>query len=222
MLLSSAWGQVNIPPGSSIDLSAGDIDFSCLATTNQGDLILGTGTLTTGSLTLDSGSTVSGTGSTLNVSGDLAAIAPTNLGTSTIVVSDICAPGTQFQLSGNIVVRNLVFISTTGAPATFVLPVGTNITVTGSVTLGTPGSPVILAPSGSGTAVITLAPGATLQNPSGSVIPPTVSFGPIVTGAASIPTLDTYGLLLLSLLLGGFALGARRRGPQPSARHLRS
>lgn len=217
-LCGPAWGQIVIPPGSGIDLGGGDMDNGCLSVTTSGDLILGAGTLTTGGLTFDSGATITGTGGTLAVSGDLLAVPPINLGTSTVQLSDICAPGVPLAIGGNIVVRNLVLLSTTATPATFTLPVGTHITVLGTVTLGAPGAPVVLAPSGPGTAVVTLAPGATVQNPSGSSIPPTVRFGRPST-TPSIPTMDTYGLALLSLVLGALAMRMRRRSVPALPQH---
>lgn len=177
----------------------------------QGDLTLGTGTFDTGSFNFDTGATVTGAGGQLNVSGDLTSTVPLNLGTSSVVLSDSCAPGSTLQLSGNIIVKDLTLISTGPLPPTIVLPAGTNLTVLGTLTLGTPGKPVILTSSGPGTAVVTLGPGATVSNPSGSAIPGNVQIGaPVVTSPASIPTLNTYGLMLMSLLLGGMALHRQR------------
>ena len=208
----SAWGQMVVPPGSSIDLAGGFFQLPCTAVIMQGELTLGTGSFDTGSFAFDSGATVTGTGGQLNVSGDLTSTVPLNLGTSSVVLSDTCAPGSTLQLSGNIVVKDLTLISTGPLPPTIVLPAGTNLTVLGTLTLGTPGKPVILTSSGPGTAVVTMGPGATLSNPSGSIVPGNVQIGAVVAASpASIPTLSTYGLMLLSLMLGGVAVRRQSR-----------
>ena len=211
-LCGSAWGQTVFPPGSSIDLAGGSFQLPCTAVIMQGDLTLGTGTFDTGSFSFDTGATVTGAGGQLNVSGDLTSTVPLNLGTSSVVLSDSCAAGSTLQLSGNIIVKDLTLISTSATPPTIVLPAGTNLTVLGTLTLGSPGRPVVLTSSGPGTAVVTMGPSATLVNSSGSVVPGNVQIGaPVVTAPASIPTLSTYGLMLMSLLLGGMALHRQRR-----------
>lgn len=211
-LCGSAWGQMVVPTGGSIDLAGGSFQLPCTAVIMQGDLTLGTGTFDTGSFSFDTGATVTGAGGQLNVSGDLTSTVPLNLGTSSVVLSDSCAPGSTLQLSGNIIVKDLTLISTSATPPTIVLPAGTNLTVLGTLTLGSPGRPVVLTSSGPGTAVVTLGPLATVSNPSGSAVPGNVQIGaPVVTAPASIPTLSTYGLMLMSLLLGGVALHRQRR-----------
>lgn len=211
-LCGSAWGQFVVPVGSDIDLAGGTFELPCTAVLMQGNLTLGAGTFDTGSFNFDTGATVAGTGGQLNVSGDLTSTVPLNLGTSSVVLSDSCAPGSTLQLSGNIIVKDLTLISTGPLPPTIVLPAGTNLTVLGTLTLGAPGKPVILTSSGPGTAVVTMGPGATLSNPSGSIVPGNVQIGAVVAASpASIPTLSTYGLMLLSLMLGGVAVRRQRR-----------
>jgi hypothetical protein len=201
-----------VPTGGAIDLAGGSFQMPCTAVLMQGELTLGTGMFDTGSFSFDTGATVTGIGGQLNVSGDLTSTVPLNLGTSSVVLSDSCAPGSTLQLSGNIVVKDLTLISTGAMPPTIVLPAGTNLTVLGTLTLGAPGKPVVLTSSGPGTAVVTMGPSATLVNSSGSVVPGNVQIGaPVVTAPASIPTLSTYGLMLMSLLLGGMALHRQRR-----------
>ncbi|WP_336693489.1 IPTL-CTERM sorting domain-containing protein [Delftia acidovorans] len=211
----SAWGQIVFPPGSSIDLAGGSFTSFCVPVSMGGELALGTGTFDSGSLNFATGSTVTGTGGVLNVGGDLTSASALKLGTSSVVLSDTCAPGTTLTLSGNIVVKDLTLISTGTTPPTIVLPAGTNLTVLGTLTLGAPGKPVVLTSSGPGTAVVTLGPSATVSNPSGSAVPGNVQIGaPVVTSPASIPTLNAYGLMLMSLLLGGMALHRQRNSPR--------
>jgi hypothetical protein len=207
-----AWAQMSVPAGASIDLAGGSFVMPCIPVTMAGELTLGTGTFETGTLAFGSGATVTGTGGQLNVSGDLTSTAPLDLGTSSVVMSDSCAPGTTLQLGGNIVVKDLTLISTGSTPATIVLPAGTNLTVLGKLTLGTPGHPVVLSSSGPGTAVVTMGPLATLDNASGSTVPGNVQIGAAPPAPAAIPTLNTYGLLLLSMLVGGLAIRRQRHG----------
>lgn len=207
---SSAWGQLVIGPAGQIDLSSGSFTTGCLSVVNQGNLALGSGLFSTGSFTQDSSATISGSGGTLNVSGNFSASAPISLSSSTLVLSDSCAPGSAFSVSGTVVVQNLTLLSTTATPATFTLPAGTNITVLGTVTLGSPGHPVLLTSSGPAVAVVTLVPGATVQNPSGSTIPTNVRFD-LAGSAQAIPALNTYGLILLSLAIGALLLHVQRR-----------
>lgn len=60
----SAWGQMVVPPGSSIDLAGGSFQLPCTAVVMQGELTLGTGSFDTGSFAFDSGASVTGTGAT--------------------------------------------------------------------------------------------------------------------------------------------------------------
>ena len=98
---------------------------------------------------------------TLSVGGDLHINGSLNAGNNTIELRDGCDPGNTSQLSGTLVVQNLTIKSTSGR--TFVLPVGANITVLGTLTIeGVPGQPVVLQ-AASGTAVINRGPGATVN-----------------------------------------------------------
>ncbi|WP_289241766.1 hypothetical protein [Delftia sp.] len=133
-----------------------------------------------------------------------------NAGNNTIELRDGRDPGSTSQLSGTLVVQNLTIKSSTGR--TFVLPVGANITVLGTLTVeGVPGQPVVLQ-AASGTAVlINLGPGATVVR-TNATVPATVQTGagPSVS-AAAIPTLNEYGLMLLSPAHGTGALASAPR-----------
>ncbi|WP_053844449.1 IPTL-CTERM sorting domain-containing protein [Paracidovorax avenae] len=202
-----------VPPGSSLDVPPGGaVDISCTSLDMQGTLNLSGGTLSVdSSATFASGSNVTGSGGTISVGGDLIATGPVDTGNNTLVLRDGCDPGNTSQISGNIVVQNLVLQSTTGR--NFVLPAGANITVLGSLTIqGTQAQPVQLT-SASGTAVVNLGPNATVTRNFASV-PPTVQIGAAATAVTSIPTLSEYGLVLLSLLMGAL-MAWKRRGPAP-------
>lgn len=198
-----------VPPGASFDVPPGGaVDIACTSLDMQGTLNLSGGTLSVdSSATFGSGSNVTGSGGTISVGGDLIATGPVNTGNNTLVLRDGCDPGNTSQISGNITVQNLVLQSTTGR--NFVLPAGANITVLGSLTIqGTPAQPVQLT-SASGTAVVNLGPNATVTRNFASV-PPTVQIGDAPTSVAAIPTLNEYGLVLLSLLVAGLAFWKRR------------
>ncbi|MXN32862.1 MAG: IPTL-CTERM sorting domain-containing protein [Delftia sp. 67-8] len=212
MLSSNAAAQWSYPPGSSLVVPPGGaVDLSCSALDMQGTLDLG------GALTVDSSATFASTaaitnsGGTLSVGGDLQINGSLNAGNNTIELRDGCDPGNTSQLSGTLVVQNLTIRSSTGR--TFVLPVGANITVLGTLTVeGVPGQPVVLQ-AASGTAVINLGPGATVVR-TNATVPPTVQIGAGPgPSAAAIPTLSEYGLVLLSVLMG-LALWRQRRTAQ--------
>ncbi len=208
-LCSPVAAQWVVPPGASLDVPPGGaVDISCTSLDMQGTLNLSGGTLSVdSSATFGSGSSVTGSGGTISVGGDLIATGPVNTGNNTLLLRDGCDPGNTSQISGNITVQNLVLQSTTGR--NFVLPAGANITVLGSLTIqGTQAQPVQLT-SASGTAVVNLGPNATVTRNFASV-PPTVQIGAAPASVANIPTLNEYGLMLLSLLVAGFAFWKRR------------
>lgn len=208
-LCSPVAAQWVVPPGASLDVPPGGaVDISCTSLDMQGTLNLSGGTLSVdSSATFGSGSSVTGSGGTISVGGDLIATGPVNTGNNTLLLRDGCDPGNTSQISGNITVQNLVLQSTTGR--NFVLPAGANITVLGSLTIqGTQAQPVQLT-SASGTAVVNLGPNATVTRNFASV-PPTVQIGAAPASVATIPTLNEYGLMLLSLLVAGFAFWKRR------------
>jgi len=68
----------------------------------------------------------------------------------------------------------------------------------------------MLASSGCSAVVVTIGPGATLSNASGSAVSGNVQIG-VVTYPASLPALSTYRLMLMSLMLGSLALCRQRR-----------
>ncbi len=82
----------------------------------------------------------------------------------------------------------------------------------GSLTIqGTQAQPVQLT-SASGTAVVNLGPNATVTRDFASV-PPTVQIGAAPAPTPTpIPTLNEYGLALLTLLIGALMVW-KRRGP---------
>ncbi len=211
--------QVVVPPGSSLDVAGGAMDIACTALEMQGTLNLGGGTLSVDTnATFASGSDVTGSGGTISVGGDIIATGAFNTGNNTLVLRDGCNAGNTSQLSGNIVVQNLVLQSSTGR--TFVLPQGANVTVLGSLTVqGTAAQPVQLT-SASGTAVVNLGPNATVTRNFASV-PPTVQIGAAPPAVTSIPTLSEYGLMLLSLLVAGLAFWKRREFAAPGTPRLR-
>lgn len=201
---ASASAQWLVPAGASLDVPAGStVDFACTSLDMQGTLNLDGGTLTTdSSVSFAATSSLIGAGGTISVGGDVISASPINAPSSTLILRDGCNAGNTTQLSGNIIVQNLVLQSTTGR--LFTLPAGANITVLGTLTIqGTPGQPVQLASAG-GASVINLGPAATVvQN--FAAIPPNVQIGLVAVAAAPIPTLSTYALMLLSLIVAGFA-----------------
>lgn len=123
--------------------------------------------------------------------------------------------GNTSQLSGTMVFQNLTLSSTTGR--TFVIPVGSNITVLGTLTLqGAPGQSIQLVSSGGGTAVINLGAGATVSR-SFTTVAGNVQIGAAQV-AASIPTLSEYGIMLLVLILGLATYGHHSRRAARSQR----
>ena len=207
----SAWGQMVVPPGSSIDLAGGSFQLPCTAVVMQGELTLGTGSFDTGSFAFDSGASVTGTGATERQRGpyEHRPVEPWDQQHSP--VGQLCArfcPAAERQHR-----RERSHADQHHShPAHHRLAGGHQPDGSGTLTLGTPGRPVVLTSSGPGTAVVTMGPGATLSNPSGSAVPGNVQIGaPVVTSPASIPTLSTYGLMLMSLMLGGLALARQRR-----------
>lgn len=211
VLATPALAQFIIPAGGSFDVPGGaTIDTGCVPVLVEGELSVNAGQFNT-----ESNFDVAGTGvvngntGTLVIGGDLSSSGTFNAGSGTVELTDGCV-GNTTQLSGTLVFENLVLSSTTGR--TFVIPAGSNITVLGTLTLqGAPGQEIQLVSSGGGTAVITLGPGATV-NQSFVSVAGNVQIGPAGV-VQNIPTMSDLGLLLLTLLLGFVALRQLRRNP---------
>lgn len=212
LLCSNAAAQWSYPPGSSLVVPpGGSVDLSCSSLDMQGTLDLGGALTVDSSATFGSTAAITSSGGTLSVGGDLHINGSLNAGNNTIELRDGCDPGNTSQLSGTLVVQNLTIKSTSGR--TFVLPVGANITVLGTLTIeGVPGQPVVLQ-AASGTAVINLGPGATVVR-GNATVPANVQIGAPVSTAA-IPTLSEYGLMLLSLLMSIAVWVQRKRSSAP-------
>lgn len=207
-LITPAWAQLTIPAGGSFDVPGGSVDMGCLAVQVDGALNIIAGQFSTSSnLNITGTGTFNGGGGMLTVGGDLSNTGTFNAGTGSVVLTDGCT-GNTTQLSGTMVFQNLTLSSTTGR--TFVIPAGTNITVLGTLTLqGAPGQNIQLVSSGGGPAVINLGPGAVV-NRSFTTVAGNVLIG-AAAGAASIPTLSEFGLMLMALLMGMAALWHHRR-----------
>lgn len=207
-LAAPAWAQLVIPSGGSFDVPGGSMDMGCLSVEVEGSLNIIAGQFsTTSNLNVAGTGTFNGGSGVLAVGGDLSSTGTFNAGNGTVALTDGCTGNTS-QLSGTMVFQNLTLSSATGR--TFVIPAGTNITVLGTLTLqGAPGQNIQLVSSGGGTAVINLAPGATVNQSFASVAGNVQIGGAAV--ATSIPTLSEYGLMLLALLMGMAAFWQHRR-----------
>lgn len=213
---SVAFAQViNVPVGGSMDVPAGGtMNLGCSTLNVQGTFNVNSGQLSgAGGVTIAATGTVNGQG-TMSVSGNWSnsgAFAP---GTGTVVFTDGCAVG-PIQITGTTVFNNLTLTSSNGR--TFVIPAGANVTVNGTLTLlGASGQPISLVSSAGQTAVINLGPSAhvvqNFVNVGGNV-----QIGAL-SSPQSIPTLNEYGLIILSLLLAGATFWRGRVTPFVAAR----
>jgi hypothetical protein len=197
-----------VPSGASLSIpSGGGLDLGCTDLDLQGDLSVGPGQISqAASVGIGAAGTLDGGSGSITLGGDWNNAGTFVPGTGTVILADGCG-SLPAQLAGNTIFHNLTLIS--GSGRTFVVPAGSHITVTGTLTLqGTPGMPIQLTSSGPQTAVISLGPDAEVVR-SYATVPPTVQIG-AVDPTAAIPTLDEYGLAGLALLLAGLA--ARRIG----------
>lgn len=208
---SVAFAQVNVPAGGSMDVPAGaTLSLGCSALSVQGTLNVNSGQVSgTGDVNIASTGTVNGGQGTMSISGNWSNSGAFVPGTGTVIFTDGCAVG-PLQITGATVFNNLTLTSSNGR--TFVIPVGANITVNGTLTLlGSAGQPIQLVSSTGQTAVISLGPSAhvvqNFVNVSGNV-----QIGAISV-AQPIPTLSEYGLIVLSLLLAGTAFRHGRVSP---------
>lgn len=207
-IAGQAYAQFTIPAGATFDVPAGGtFDAGCTPIQLEGSLNVNSGQLATNSnLNIAGTGVLNGLTGSIAVGGNLSSSGTFNAGTSTVTLTDGCV-GNVTQLSGNLVFQNLVLSSSTGR--SFVIPTGTQITVLGTLTLqGTPGQSIQLVSSGGGTAVINLGP-ATTVNRTFTTVAGNVQIG-ATPSAHAIPTLSTYGLWLLSIVIGSIALRFHR------------
>jgi hypothetical protein len=211
-----AWAQFTIPSGSSFDVPAGaTIDTACIPVEVEGNLNVHSGQFATGSdLNVASTGAVDDGAGIISIGGDLTSTGTFNAGTGTVKFVDGCA-GTPAHLVGTLIFQNLTLSSTAGRA--FVIPAGSSITVLGTLTLqGAPGQSIQLISSSSSTAVINLGPAATVVRNFASVAGNVQIGASAATSAHAIPTLNQYGVLLLSLLLSCTAVWYRRRQTMPA------
>ena len=201
--------QISVPPGGNYDVPTGaTVDLACTGLDIQGALTVGAGELdqitTVG---IAAGGSINGGSGTLSLSGDWNNAGTFVPGTSTVVLTDGCGL-TSSTLSGTTVFNNLTLTSTTGH--TFVIPTGSNIVVTGTLTLqGTNGQPIQVVSAG-GSSVIALGPGASVVSNFANVAG-NVQIGNGVPGTNTIPTLSEWARMLLTLLIAGIAVHSLRR-----------
>jgi len=190
-----AGGTLTIPPSGALDLGCTDLDV-------QGALSVGAGQISqAASVGIGAAGTLDGGSGSITLGGDWTNDGTFVPGTSSVILADGCGalPAT---LGGNTTFHNLTLTSTSGR--TFVIPAGSHITVTGTLTLlGAPGLPIQLTSSGPQTAVIDLGPSAQVVR-TNAIVPPNVQIG-AADPATAIPTLDAYGLIGLAALLAAVA-----------------
>ncbi|RYF01701.1 MAG: IPTL-CTERM sorting domain-containing protein [Comamonadaceae bacterium] len=202
---------IYVPPGGSFDTSAfgSSLDLGCTSVLVEGALAVGSSTVLGATDVVVSGGNVTGDSGIISLSGTFDNSGTFSPGTGTVEFVDSCAAG-DARIVGATSFTNLSFVSTTGRR--LVIPNGTTITVTGTLTLqGAPGAPISIVTANGAPAIINLAPGATVVR-SNVTLQPGVTLGaPLAASVAAIPTLSEYGLMLLSALVGLFAFANRRR-----------
>lgn len=199
----TSFAQLVVPAGGSFDAGTfGGLDLACTGMLVQGSVTVGSSTISRATDVVVDGGNLAGDSGTISLSGTFNNTGAFNAGTGTVAFTDDCVG--PAKIVGTSTFTNLSFVSTTGR--TLVIPDGTSITVTGTLTLqGTPGAPISIVTASGAPAVINLAPGATVVR-SNVILAPGVGIGaPLASNVASIPTLSEYGLMLLSLLLGALA-----------------
>ncbi len=200
-----ALAQITVPAGSSFTVPAGStVDMACTDLNVLGSFALGSGQVAGASgVDIAAGGSVNGGSGTLLVSGDWSNAGSFIPGSSTVTFNDACSSG-PITIAGTSVFNNLTL---TGTGGVFVLPEGSFLTVNGTLTLlGAPGQPIQLVSSGSGTAVVSLGPGAQVVQ-SNATIAGNVRIGAAI---ANIPTLGAWSTTALAMLLGFVALSRRR------------
>lgn len=221
LMVGLAAAQVTVPSGSTLTIPpGGTLDLGCTPLNVQGNLLVGAGQVTQAAgIGIAASGVLNGGSGTVNVSGDWNNAGTFIAGTGTVVMSTGCA-ATSIQLLGDTVFNNLVITSASGG--TFIIPAGHNITVNGTLTLlGTGGSPLSLISSSGQTAYIALGPGAHVVT-TNATVSPGVQIGAAAVAAQGIPTLDEYGVIILSLLLAGIAARTAGRRSQVTYRMVRT
>lgn len=183
-----AGGSLSLPAGASIDLACGDLTVS-------GSLAVSTASITsiqhvaiTTEGVLDAG------GGTLSLTGDWSNAGQFLPGGSTVSLVDGCPPTTS-QFLGNTTFNNLTIRSSTGRVVD--LAGGSIITVLGVLEIiGVPGRPLRVTSSSGGR--IALGPQATVVEQFAEIDLPVTR---LPATFASIPTLATYGMLMLVALM---------------------
>ncbi len=200
-----------VPPGSLLDTSVfgSSLDLGCTSVLVEGALTVGGSTVQGATDVLVNGGSVAGDTGTISLSGTFNNAGTFDPGTGTVAFVDTCGAG-DAKIVGPTTFTNLSFVSATGRR--LVIPSGTSITVTGTLTLqGTPGAPVSIVTADGMPAIINVAPGATVVR-SNVTLQPGVTIGAPVAGTASpIPTMSESGLMVLSALIGMLAFVNRRR-----------
>lgn len=194
-----------VPSGASLSIpSSGGLDLGCTDLNVQGDLSVGPGQISQAtSIGIGAAGTLDGGSGSITLSGDWTNDGTFVPGTSTVILADGCGSA-PVLLNGNTVFHNLTL--TSGSGRTFIVPSGSHITVTGTLTLlGLPGQPIQLTSSGPQTAFIALGPDAQVVR-SNVTVPPNVVIG-AAASAAAIPALSRAGLLGLAALLAALAIG---------------
>ncbi|WP_169426726.1 IPTL-CTERM sorting domain-containing protein [Curvibacter lanceolatus] len=197
-----------VPPGGTSNLPSGSsMNLACAALTVQGALNMNSAQVdSANAVTIAASGAVDAGQSTITLSGDWSNNGTFAAGTSTVVFNNGCTAG-PMQLSGNTVFYNLTLSSTSGS--TFVIPAGSNITVNGTLTLqGTNGQPITLVSSSGSPAVINLGPNAHVNQVNTNLNNVQIGAG---TNSQGIPTLQTWGLLMLGLLLTALMVWQQRR-----------
>lgn len=193
----------SLPDGSTFDLACGFLDV-------QGDLLMNSAEISQAlNVDIASGALIDGGSGVLQLSGNWNNQGTFNAGDSTVVIDASCSSAPIF-LSGTTVFNNLTIIG--GSGRTVTLPVGSQLTVNGTLTLqGTGPDPLELVSSGGGLAVINLGPDAqVIQN--NVSLAGNVRIGARSAGVVAVPSLGILSLSLLGLLMAvlGSALLPRR------------
>ncbi len=216
--------QFVIAPGGSVVLPGGSITLACANLDVQGTMTLGPAQVgTAGNVSIGAGATLNAGSSTLTVGGNWSNAGVFSAGTGTVVFADGCT-GQPAQITGATAFRNLTLTSATGR--TFVLPVGSLVSVAGALSLlGAPGLPIQLTSATPGQAAsIVMAAGGSVSRSnvtlaSGAAIDST-AFPRLVNIATRMQVLTGADVLIGGLIIGGLlpkTVVVRARGPSLTA-----
>lgn len=200
-----AKAQVVVPPLAVLNVpSGGTMDLGCTTLDVQGTFNVNNGQLNnTGNIGIAATGTLNGGQGTVRVGGNWNNSGNFVAGTGTVMFVDGCSAGPAL-ITGTAVFNNLTLTSSNGR--TFVLPAGTNITVNGTLTLqGAPGQPLQLVSASGLPATITLGAGAQVLSSFVNVAANVQIGAPVVTAVQSVPTLNDWGLIVLTLLMATVA-----------------